>query len=97
MVSVQCRSNLDLMGERWPTQLPSRPMVGDLIQSATQWGKHRRQLELRVVAVSFKCRPADVTVDRYKDEWYAEIELHLEHFESIEEFHRRYRLMRGGV
>lgn len=47
MVSIRCRTNLDLHHcEEWPRELVARPMKGDIITSSTG-------LELEVVRCSF--------------------------------------------
>ncbi len=45
MIHVNCRTNLDIC-EEWPTILPCRPLVGDIIKS-------KRGLELKVVQIIF--------------------------------------------
>lgn len=48
MVPVHCHTNLDdAKGQEWPSQLPCRPIVGDVIQS-------KAGLELKVVAITFR-------------------------------------------
>lgn len=68
---VHCRTNLDLANEKWPTDMPVVPNVGDHIQSKTKWGVF--QLTLKVVRVTWK----------YSDyyDWYPEIELHMTDFQ----------------
>lgn len=68
MIPVSCHTNLDLRNERWPDELPCRPMVGDLIESATEWsGKFR--LSLKVVAVRFE-------YSKIPQRWICRVELH---------------------
>lgn len=67
-MQVTCRTNLDLRGEQWPTELPAAPHVGDHIQSATKHGNF--QLELQVCRVTWKQH----SLGRG---WYPEIELHM--------------------
>lgn len=80
-MKVHCRSNLDnLQGEKWPDQLPARPMVGDFIMSATDWGGGRR-LRLEICGVTWKygivnyIGSSNGTVPL--NGWYAEVELHM--------------------
>ena len=85
---VVCRTNLDLHGEIWPTELPALPNVGDLIQSNQKWGVF--QLRLKVIRITWK---------RYNIEhnWYPEIELH-DHWaqpRSITEFYEWYAPLVG--
>lgn len=70
MISVTCKTNLDLANEQWPTELPAVPGVGDKIQSATVWGVVF-QLQLEVVSVTWKQHSDGV------ENWYPEIELHI--------------------
>jgi hypothetical protein len=44
-MKISCQTNLDDIYEEWPTELPFRPMVGDLIQS-------KRGFELEVVQIT---------------------------------------------
>jgi len=66
VIPVRCRTNLDLVGESWPTHLPAIPRIGERIRSRTKWGIF--QLELEVVAV--KWVPSG-------DGYIAEVELHI--------------------
>ena len=80
---VVCRTNLDLRpGEIWPESLDSRPMVGDIIQSALK-RKDGVQLELEVCRVTWKYVP---------DAWIANVELKMVsgRFEGISAFHEWY-------
>ena len=52
MIKVYCHSNLDLYRERWPTELPWMPNVGDYIESMTTHSGY--QLELQVVSITWK-------------------------------------------
>lgn len=75
-VQVHCRTNLDLCNERWPTELPAVPHVGDRIRSETKWGNF--QLELKVVGVTWKKVTGipGYRFDESDSEWIPEIELH---------------------
>lgn len=86
---IYCRTNLDLRGEQWPTDLPAVPRVGDCIQSATEW-KDGFHLELQVVAVTWKCSVAMGFTPGSLPEWYPEVELHMS------EFHQKLRCCREG-
>ncbi len=87
MIDVTCRTNLDLAHERWPTELPAVPRVGDRIQSATKWEDSFR-LQLQVVSVTWKCRFQLKGRERVGN-WYPEIELHLQNM-SILAFYEWY-------
>ena len=97
MVKVSCRTNLDIKHyhEKWPDELPERPMVGDIIQSAMKWtrvdaeGTTEFQLELRVCCVTWKKKRVDMSG---VVKWIMEVELHLpEHrFASINDFNKWY-------
>ena len=88
MVPVTCRSNLDLYGEQWPSELPFRPIPGDLIQSRTIRSSGHG-LELQVVRVTFRTDGGC---------WWAEVELHLppHRFESLSQFEDWYRRLTSG-
>lgn len=56
------RSNLDLSpAERWPIDLPHRPMVGDYVVSSHMWSTPNgvRQLRLMVVGITWAWREKD--------------------------------------
>lgn len=53
MLRVFCHTNLDLSGEKWPTQLPALPNVGDIIQSETKWKEFQLELEVRRISWKF--------------------------------------------
>ena len=67
MIKVNCHTNLDLANaEEWPTELPSVPRVGDLIQSKHRWN-NKFQLTLKVVRVYWKyVRGYSKDQDRYE-------------------------------
>jgi len=69
---IRCRTNLDLRGEQWPSELPSVPCVGDRIRSATRHGTF--QLELQVCRVTWIEVTDPITV---KKAWVPEVELHM--------------------
>ena len=98
MIKVQCRTNLDIKhhAEKWPEQLPERPVVGDLIRSAMEWQVNSfsfRQLELRVCRTTWVYKPSNVkdTTD-YGDYWYLQVELTLieSRFENMTAFQKWY-------
>jgi hypothetical protein len=71
MIRVYCFTNLDLANERWPGYLPSIPLVGDEIESATTHGEFRSfRLCLQVVAVRWQHSVSD-------DTWTPSVELHM--------------------
>jgi hypothetical protein len=52
MVQIYWRCNLDdvLRYEKFPKELPYRPMVGDIVESSVRYGKYKEaRLELKVV------------------------------------------------
>lgn len=77
MITVSCRTNLDTLGEQWPSYLAAVPNVGDHIQSATI---HRGgfQLTLAVCRVTWKNNNY-YCIDSHKTKkgWYPHIELHM--------------------
>ncbi len=93
-MKITCRSNLDLhYSEKWPDELPCRPMVGDLIRSDSNWGtkEHPCYLELKVIRVTFQ-RQNDY-IRKNKDlcsirTWKCIVELHLppHRFDNITRF-----------
>lgn len=68
MVKIKCRTNLDLLHEEWPTELPEVPRVGDYIESGTK--RKGQKLCLKVYSVTWR------SYDPWR-EWYAEVELNL--------------------
>lgn len=90
-MKVHCRTNLDLSwAESWPDELPTRPMLGDIIQSRTTWGPRKIQLELKVVALTW--RYVHSFIPEIKDHYILEVEMHLppHRFENITEFQKWY-------
>jgi len=73
-MKVHCRTNLDLRGEEWPTEMPALPNIGDHIVSAVERkGVH---LRLKVCQITWQAK----LVDRYTNAskvWIPEIELGL--------------------
>lgn len=100
MIKIQCRTNLDVR-EKWPEELPERPMVGDLIQSAIHWKPNRDPVELEVIRITWTCTIRQVYVDRCSDikepYWFCVVELHLPkyRFENITHFAKWYRELSG--
>lgn len=83
MIKVHCHTNLDLYNEKWPSMLPARPVIGDLIESAIEHPQfekdengfskgvkptHFCRLRLKVVSITWK--------QDYQDEYCCEVELH---------------------
>ena len=89
-MKVVCRTNLNLHREEWPIDLPTIA-VGHLIQSKTQW-VGGFQLSLEVVGVTW-------IYSKYKNEWYAELELHdpLREKRSIRDFYTWYAPLVGCI
>lgn len=90
------RSNLDLSpAEKWPENLPHRPMVGDLIESAHAWRTSSgiRILRLQVVRVTWKLLGTN------NWEWTMEIELHLppNSWKSVQQFIDWYDFVQGKI
>ncbi len=88
---VYCRTNLALSSEQWPTSLPERPMVGDLIESATCWGQFR--LRLKVVRVTWAY--GSVACAGCAPRWHCRVELHDWLDRSIQEFYEWYAPLVG--
>lgn len=87
-MNIICRTNLDLHpAEKWPTSLPVRPVVGDVIESATEWPNGR--LQLKVVGITW-------TYSKNQEDWVFIVELNLYLNESIQDFQKRYRRMRSS-
>lgn len=84
-IVVEFHTNLDIHpGEKWPLDLPARPVVGDYVRSASN-------LELQVVAIRWKPSPLPGA-------WYLSAELHLpkDRYESIAAFHKWYKERHRG-
>jgi hypothetical protein len=84
MITIYCKTNLDLSTEKWPTKLPSVPNVGDFIQSAQVWDNDF-QLRLEVYSVTW------VYLKRIED-WVVTVELHIpkQYKFSITDFYNWY-------
>lgn len=87
-MEIRCHTNLDLhCSEKWPEELPARPMLGDLICSSTG-------LELSVVRVKFGYPVYDFSyqVERSKPKCMCYVELHLPpyRFNNVTEFENWY-------
>ena len=79
MIKVHCRTNLDLRGEQWPSDMPAIPRVGERIQSMTKWGTF--QLTLEVVAVTWEHSIVhDWDINKEAKVWVPSIELHMTSF-----------------
>src|SRR5271166_6500774 len=97
---VLCHTNLDLIkqAEKWPTDLPCLPNIGDRIVSNYHWEylTGDRQLTLEVVAISWHfCKEDFIT--RQKDFWMPHIELHLpkSRYTSLTHFYEWYGQITG--
>ena len=84
MEYFRCRTNLDLDGEQWPTELSRVPHEGEEIQSMTRHGAFR--LSLKVVKVRWVYE---------QDGYWAELELHDTQKRSIREFYEWYAPLVG--
>ena len=86
MIKVNCFTNLNVIKEVWPTEMPAVPRVGDYIESVhshLQSDRMHFQLTLKVIAVTWK-------YSEY-DKWVPEIELHIRHsYWSIKDFFKWY-------
>ncbi len=97
-MKVHCHSNLDLNNEKWPEDLPCRPVVGDLIQSLRERGRHHFRLELQVVRVTI-ISPTDRDWENYhrtrldEPKPYLDVELHMppHRFDTISKFQEWYQ------
>lgn len=89
-IPVRCRTNLDLRpGEKWPEFLPSVPVKGDVIYSATRWRDNREPLSLVVAGVTYKHWDANRS-------WCVEVELGLPSwFSCISDFEDWYAHLTG--
>lgn len=103
-MKVHCHTNLDLVpSEKWPTELPAIPHVGDRIRSAHVWHTNRDQigfqLELEVVAVCWNPKTVDAVSfgDQADTQWVPEIELHIPRGRnwSIRQFYEWYAPLIG--
>lgn len=111
MIAIYCKTNLDLSRvEKWPTELPAVPRVGDNIESMHLWERYtvgrerpdiRTRLRLRVCAVTWTPFPSDKQMDVAQAityEYMPVIELHLpSYFENIKEFKKWYERITGGM
>ncbi len=80
MIKITCFTNLDLRAEQWPEELPERPIVGDIIQSAVERNGFR--LQLKVVRVRWVVTRAG--------NWRCEVELSDWLDRSVAEFYEWY-------
>lgn len=77
-MKVYFHTNIDVHNEKWPTELPYRPMVGDLVRSSTKW-RDGYQLELVIVRITLT-----------EDEIDAELSLVTSRFACISDFNKFY-------
>ena len=87
-MKIVCQTNLDVSMERWPSELPCVPVVGQLIQSATAHGAFH--LSLEVVRVVWE--------HRQNKEWVPHVELHCVQgrHESMRAFYEWYAPLVGS-
>lgn len=87
VIRVHCRTNLDVAHERWPTELPAVPRVGDEIMSATVHSTHTNkvfQLSLQVVHVAWEPEAHPRLRNGLSNaEWILRIELHMTNFQKM--------------
>ncbi len=69
MIIVRCHTNLDLVGEKWPHEMPAIPAIGHNIKSRTIW-LDGFQLVLEVVDVTWE-------YNILHEGYIANIELHI--------------------
>ncbi len=87
MISIHCRTNLDLFGEQWPTELPSVPCMGQRICSKTRHQSFRLRLE--VICVTWE-------YSEHREIWLPHIDLHDYHKGwSIADFYEWYAPLVG--
>lgn len=97
MIPVQCRSNLDLRNEVWPTELPALA-VGQLIQSKKKMQNGGGPLELEIRRITWKTRTYPGHGPSIH-QTYAEVELHLPQgrYQSIAQFELWYDYQTGHM
>jgi len=91
MISVYCRTNLDLhQAERFPKELPSIPRVGDWIESGHTHKTERGDfvLSLKVVEIRWEYR-------QRTDSWTPVVELHDGRQRTIYDFYQWYAPLVG--
>ena len=72
-MKIQCRTNLDLSHEEWPTELPCVPRVGDCIESKTE---HQNGFRLVLEVCSVTWRYETHSEYAHLGVWFPVIELH---------------------
>ncbi len=82
-VYIRCVTpTLTLPDERWPSELPSMPRVGDMVESAVEWKGGRVVLEVRVITWRYT---EAYSMCGKTGAWYAEVLLDLpEHYDREE-------------
>jgi len=92
MEKVVCHTNLDLRGERWPSELPKIPNVGDEIESSTDHFQQNYSFRLSLEVCKVRYR------QNHNDEYVAHVELHLPNrFRSINDFYEWYAPLVGST
>ena len=71
-MKIACRTNLDLLGEDWPTELPAVPRIGEKIQSKTKRGSFQLYLEVYNVTSKHIFNPI-----LHEKEWIPVVELYI--------------------
>lgn len=105
-MKLVCHTNLDLERcEKWPTELPEYPRVGDLIESGYLWPySGGRRIELSVVRVRWVYYPVGTFCHLSAEEntlslggWFPHVELHLppSRFQSLKDFYDWYGRLTG--
>ena len=103
MVKIYCGTNLNLLPcERWPTELPEVPKVGDLIVSSMEWineddgieTKSRVCLEVCGIVWVPQITQASTLLNFV---WVPEVELELsrKHFKNMVDFYTWYGKITG--
>lgn len=97
-MKVYCFTNLDVFCEHWPSELPARPMVGDIIRSNTV--RRKGTLELQVCQVTIFCDQKasdDPYNPRREESWAYEVELTLipSRWKCVSDFQKWYETLLG--
>lgn len=93
MIKTVFRTNLDLINEEWPNQMPAVPEIGHLIRSKTRWSTGF-QLRLEVCSVTWiyseNVWPGNIHTP--KGDWVPEIELGIPKYKkmSVSDFFKWY-------
>lgn len=105
MIPINCVSKLDVMSyEKFPTELPTVPRVGDVIQSSTVWTTsdgRKIKIELEVIKITWVSAEHlnyNTVTDMDEYGWKAQVELYVteNRFNSVASFNRWYEDLRNG-